>query len=299
MRIAVTGASGFVGTRLCELARARGHGVIAIGRSSGERRWDPMEGAAPLEGADAVVHLAGDPVASGRWTKRKMAAIRESRVAGTRNLVAGLAGSPARVLVSASATGYYGDRGDEELTEDSPPGSDFLSEVCRGWEEAARKAAVRAVQARLGIVLGPGGALGKMLTPFKLGLGGRLGNGRQWMSWIHRDDLCALLLHAVEKETLSGPLLGTSPNPVTNLEFTKALGRVLGRWTILPMPRWQMRLLFGKVAGVLVSSQKCRPARTLDSGFAFRFPDLEPALREILNEEPAAGSQEPGGGPRS
>jgi hypothetical protein len=282
MRIAVTGAGGFVGSRLCELARARGHGVIAIGRSSGERLWNPQNEPAPLEAADAVVHLAGEPVARGRWTRRKMAAIRESRVTGTRNLVAGLRGSGARVLVSASAIGYYGDRGDEELTEDSPPGDDFLAGVCREWEAEAEKAGIRTVRVRIGIVLGPGGALGKMLTPFKLGLGGRLGSGRQWMSWIHRDDLGALLLHAIEKEALAGPLLGTTPNPVTNLEFTKALGKALGRWTILPMPRWQMRLVFGRVSEVLVSSQKCLPRRTLASGFAFAHPELAPALGGIL-----------------
>ncbi len=286
MRIAVTGAGGFVGRRLGEAARARGHEVIALGRSSGDRTWDALAGPAPLEGADAVVHLAGEPVAEGRWTKAKMARIRESRVLGTRNLVAGLQG--ARVLVSASAIGYYGDRGDEELTEDSPPGDDFLAGVCRDWEAEAAKSGIRTAFVRTGIVLGPGGgALAKMLTPFKLGLGGRLGSGRQWMSWIDREDLVDLYLHAVERDSVSGPLLGTSPNPVTNLEFTKTLGRVLGRWTILPMPRWQMRLVFGKVAQVLCGSQRCRPKRSLESGFSFKHPDLEPVLRAILGA-PAA-----------
>ena len=275
MRIAVTGASGFVGRRLCEVARSRGHEVLPVPRRP--------DGFAPVEGADAVVHLAGEPVAEGRWTKAKMGRIRDSRVSGTRALVAGLRG--ARALVSASAIGYYGDRADEELTEDSAPGGDFLAGVCRDWEAEAMKSGIRTACVRTGIVLGPGGgALSKMLTPFKLGLGGRLASGRQWMSWVHHDDLVDLLLYAVERDSVTGPLLGTSPNPVTNLEFTKTLGRVLGRWTILPMPRWQLRLAFGKVADVLAGSQRCRPMRTLESGFAFKHPDLEPTLRHVLTE---------------
>ncbi len=286
MRIAVTGASGFIGSRLCDAARARGHAVITIGRSSGERRWDPMSGPAPLEGADAVIHLAGEPVASGRWTKAKMDRIRESRVTGTRNLVAGIRAAKPRALISSSATGYYGERGDEELTEDSAPGNDFLAGVCKGWEAEAQQSGVRTVLIRTGIVLGPdGGALHKMLLPFKLGLGGRLGDGRQWMSWIHREDLVNLYLHALETESLSGPFLGTGPNPVRNLEFTKTLGRVLGRWTILPLPRLQARIMLGKVIEVLYGSQRCRPKRTLESGFSFRYPELEPSLREILGEK--------------
>jgi len=284
MKVAVTGASGFVGRRLCERARAKGHEVVAIGRTAGDRLWDPMTQAAPLADIDAVVHLAGDPVAEGRWTKAKRARLRESRVTGTRNLVAGIREAKPRVLVSASAIGYYGDRGDEELTEDSTPGADFLAGVCREWEAEANGSGIRTACLRTGIVLGTeGGALARMLTPFKLGLGGRLGSGRQWMSWVHRDDLVDLALHAIEKETVSGPLLGTAPRPVTNLEFTKTLGRVLGRWTVLPLPRWQVRLLFGKVAEVLCGSQRCSPKRTLESGFAFRYEALEPALRSLLD----------------
>jgi uncharacterized protein (TIGR01777 family) len=284
MKIAVTGASGFIGSRLCDAARARGHAVITVGRTSGERRWDPTAGPAPLENADVVVHLAGEPVAAGRWTKARMERIRDSRVLGTRNLVAGIRAAGPRALVCASATGYYGDRGDEELTEDSGPGGDFLAGVCREWEAEAAASGVRTVSIRIGIVLGPdGGALRKMLLPFRLGLGGRLGDGRQWMSWIHRDDLVELLLRAVEDESLSGPLLGTSPTPVRNLDFAKTLGRVLGRWSILPLPRWQARLMLGKVFEVLYGSQRCRPKRTLETGFTFRHPELEPALREILS----------------
>lgn len=286
MNIAITGAGGFVGRALAEAARGRGHRVLALGRRAGDRLWDPATGAAPLEGADAVIHLAGEPVAEGRWTAAKMERIRESRIAGTRNLVAGIRGSGVRVLVSASAIGYYGDRGDEELTEDSAAGKGFLAEVCEAWEKEASAAPCRSARVRIGIVLGPGGgALARMLTPFKLGLGGRLGNGRQWMSWIHRDDLAALLLHAVEKEGLSGPLLGTAPSPVTNRDFTRALGGVLGRWTIFPVPRPMLRLALGKVSDVLCSSQRCRPLRTLDSGFAFRHPELDPALREVIGRQ--------------
>lgn len=286
MKIAVTGASGFIGRRLCARARERGHEVVALGRRTGDRLWDPMAGPAPLSGVEAVVHLAGEPVGEGRWTRRKRAAIRDSRVIGTRNLVEGLAGTPVRVLVSASATGYYGDRGEEELTEDSPPGEGFLAEVCREWEREAfraRERGVRVVAVRTGVVLGPdGGALARMRTPFALGLGGRLGSGEQWMSWIHRDDLVGIYLHALEREGISGPLLGTAPAPVRNREFTKALGRVLGRPTIVPMPGWMLRVLFGKMAEVLLSSQRCRPQRTLESGFSFTYPDLEGALREVL-----------------
>lgn len=292
MRIAVTGASGFVGTRLCEAARARGHAVITIGRNSGERRWDPAGGPAPLDHVDAVVHLAGEPVAEGRWSRAKMDRIRDSRVLGTRNLVAGLRAAPVKALVSASATGYYGSRGDEELTEDSGPGGDFLADVCRNWEAEAARSGVRTVAVRIGIVLGAdGGALKRMLPPFRLGLGGRLGDGRQWMSWIHVDDLVALLLHGLEQEGLSGPLLGTSPSPETNRDFTATLGRVLGRWTILAMPAWQLRLIVGPVADVLLGSQRCRPERTLKSGFAFRHPDLEPALRSLLAPPPGNGAR--------
>src|SRR5260221_2385570 len=194
MRIAVTGASGFIGARLCAALRSRGHAVITLGRTSGERRWHPMDGQARLDGSDAVVHLAGEPVAAGRWTDAKMQRIRERRVIGTRNLAAGIRAAGTRVLVCASATGYYGDRGDEELTEDTAAGTDFLAGVCRGWEEEAAKSPARTVSIRIGIALGAeGGALRKMLLPFKLGLGGRLGNGRQWMSWIHADDLVGLM----------------------------------------------------------------------------------------------------------
>ena len=207
--------------------------------------WDPLDGPPPAEafdGVDVVFHLAGESVAEGRWTAAQKARIRESRVLGTRHLVEGISRAERRprVLVSASAVGYYGDRGDEELTESSPPASDFLAEVCIAWEKealAAEEAGVRVVTARTGIVLGAGGgALGKMLTPFKLGAGGPLGNGRQWMPWIHVDDLARLYLHAADTDAVRGPMNAVAPNPVTNSEFTKALGRAVHRPAFMPAP---------------------------------------------------------------
>lgn len=280
MRIAVTGATGFVGRRLCEIARARGHDVIRLSRSEdGDRRWDPLSEPAPLQGAEAVIHLAGESLTGGRWTRTKMAQIRSSRIVGTRHLVRGIQNARPRVLVSASAVGYYGDRGEEELTEDSFPGADFLSTVCSAWEAEAQASGIRTVLLRTATVLGPGGALEKMLPPFGMGLGGKLGSGRQWMSWIHRDDLVDLYLDAATRETLEGPVIASSPNPVRSEEFTRALARVLGRPAIFRIPRWGMRLAFGKVATVLFASQKCRPAKALEAGFRFSHPDLEPALK--------------------
>jgi uncharacterized protein (TIGR01777 family) len=284
MRIAVTGASGFIGTRLCDAARARGHAVITVGRTSGERRWDPMAGPAPLQGADAVVHLAGEPVAEGRWSREKMDRIRDSRVTGTRNLVAGLRDTPAKTLVCASATGYYGSRGDEELTEDSAPGADFLAGVCREWEAEAARSGVRTVSVRIGIVLGAeGGALARMLLPFELGLGGRMGSGRQWMSWIHRDDLVGLILHAIAVETVRGPLNGTAPEPARNADFARALGRALHRPALLPVPGVALRFALGQLADeVLLGGQRALPQKAAETGYQFLYPALDGALKEIV-----------------
>ena len=238
-----------------------------------------------------VFHLAGESVAEGRWTAAQKVRIRESRVIGTRNLVAGIARAEPRprVLVSASAVGYYGDRGEEELTEASPPGDDFLADVCIAWEREARVAeqhGVRVVLARTGIVLGQGGALAKMLTPFKLGAGGPLGNGRQWMPWIHVADLARLYLHAADTTSIQGPMNAVGPDPVRNSEFTKALGRALHRPAFMPAPYLGLRLVFGEFAKVLFASQRVIPQVAIDTGFHFEYPQIAAALAEIL--KPAA-----------
>ena len=300
MKALVTGATGFVGPRLLRLldrpvvvTRNPDRARSVVGHLA-ERiiRWDPLEGPPPAEafdGVDAVLHLAGESVAEGRWTAAQKNRIRDSRVVGTRHLVQGIvqaARKPA-VLVSASAVGYYGDRGDEELTESAPPADDFLAKVCVDWEReaaAAEKAGVRVVTARTGIVLGAGGgALAKMLTPFKLGGGGPLGNGRQWMPWVHVADLARLYVHAADTPTIRGPMNAVAPNPVRNLEFTKALGRALHRPAFIPAPYFGLRLLFGEFAQVLFASQRVIPRVALDTGFVFQFPEIAGALREILD----------------
>jgi hypothetical protein len=284
MIIAITGATGFVGRRLAEAAQEQGHDVIRLSRSGlGGRRWDPMSEPAPLQGAEAVVHLAGESLTGGRWTRSKMARIRSSRIVGTRHLLEGIRAAQPRVLVSASAIGYYGDRGDEELTEESDPGVDFLATVCSAWESEARHSPIRTVLLRTAMVLGPGGALEKMLPPFTKGLGGRFGDGRQWMSWIHRDDLAALYLFAITHDKLMGPVVAASPQPVRNDEFTRTLAKVVDRPAVFRVPRWGARLAFGKVATVLLSSQKCLPVRALKAGFRFSYPELEDALRDSVD----------------
>lgn len=300
MRALVTGATGFVGQRLLEhlqepvvLTRNVASATHRLSKSGARCfAWDPQNAPAPVEafnGIDTVFHLAGEPLAEGRWTAAKRARLRDSRIVGTRHLVETLARlqEKPRVLVSASAVGYYGSRGDDVLTESSGPQHDFLAEICIGWEQEAAKACevgVRVVPIRTGIVLGDsGGALAKMLTPFRLGVGGILGNGTQWMSWIHVDDLVQLLLFAARTELVGGPLNGTSPNPATNYDFTKTLGKVLGRPTILPMPGFMLRIVFGEFASVLLGSQRAVPRAATEAGFQFRFPELEPALRQILS----------------
>jgi hypothetical protein len=300
MKVLVTGASGFVGPRLLRLldrpvvlSRNPDRSRAAIGMLAGRIvRWDPMQGPPPseaFEGVDVVMHLAGESVAEGRWTAAQKARIRDSRVIGTRHLVQGIAQAAVRprTLVSASAVGYYGDRGEEELTESAAPGRDFLAEVCVAWEQealAARKHGVRVVTARTGIVLGAGGgALAKMLTPFKLGGGGPLGNGRQWMPWIHVADLARLYVHAAETTALDGPMNAVAPHPVRNADFTKALARQLHRPAFLPAPYFGLRLLFGEFAQVLFASQRVIPQVAVDSGFVFQYPEIAAALREILS----------------
>ena len=305
MKVIVTGSNGLVGRALTGQLLAEGHEVTTLvrsgSRSTGEEgvrpaRWDPAADsidAAALEGHDAAVHLAGEPIAEGRWDDEKKRRIRESRVRGTRLLaetLAKLERKPA-VLVSASATGFYGNRGEETLTEESASGDDFLSEVCREWEKAtlpASQAGVRVVHLRFGIILSrKGGALPKMLTPFKLGAGGRIGSGRQYWSWISLDDAVGAIRHALSEERLRGPVNAVAPRAVTNAEFTSTLGRVLGRPTIFPVPAFAARLAFGEMAdALLLGGQRVEPRRLAESGYAFAHPELEGALRHALSRDP-------------
>lgn len=296
-RVAVTGASGLVGSRLtAELEREGATVIRAVRRpvreAARELFWDPAAGkidAARLEGVDAVVHLAGENIAGGRWTEKFKRKIRESRVAGTRlvsTAIAGLSAKP-QALVCASAIGYYGDRGEEALSESSAPGSDFLATVCREWEEAcqpARDAGVRVVNTRIGVVLsGEGGALRKMLTPFKLGAGGPIGDGRQYMSWVAVDDVARAMAFLLATPQAAGAVNLVAPRAVTNREFTKTLGRVLHRPTVLPLPAFAARLAFGEMAdALLLSSTRVVPQALSAAGFEFRWPELEPALRHVL-----------------
>lgn len=300
MKALVTGATGFVGPRLLRLldkpvvvSRDPDRARQSIGHLVGRIvRWDPMEGPPPseaFEGVDVVYHLAGESVAGARWTAAQKARIRDSRVVGTRHLVQGISQAAVKpaTLVSASAVGYYGSRGDEELPESASPADDFLARVCVEWEREALAAAdlgVRVVTARTGIVLGSGsgGALAKMLTPFKLGAGGPLGNGRQWMPWVHVADLARMYVHAADHGEIRGPMNAVAPQPVRNSEFTKALARQLHRPAFMPAPYLGLRLVFGEFAQVLFASQRVIPRVALDTGFAFQYPDITSALREIL-----------------
>jgi len=299
MNILVTGARGLIGQALIPVLTTGGHRVVCLVRfkpRGGESLvyWDPAGGdidAPKLEGFDAVVHLAGEPI-TGRWNAAKKRAIRESRVKSTRLLcetLARLASRP-RVLVAASASGYYGDRGDEVLREESEAGSSFLALVCQEWEaatKAAGESGIRVVNLRFGFVLSPaGGGLAKMLPAFKMGVGGKIGSGRQYLSWIGIDDLVQIILFAATTEALHGPVNAVAPNPVTNLVLTKTLGRVLGRPAIFPMPAFVVRLAFGEMGKeLLLDSTRIEPARLLAAGYQFRFPELEGALRHLLGRE--------------
>jgi uncharacterized protein len=298
MRVAVSGSTGLVGSEVVTVLSAGGHDVVRLVRrvpAPGEKavRWDPEKGevdAAGLEGLDAVVHLAGENVGSGRWTAARKAAIRDSRVKGTRLLCEALAGlgRPPGTLVCASAVGYYGDRGEEVLTEESPPGAGFLPGVSREWEAASRAASrkgIRVVTLRIGMVLSPkGGALARMLPLFRAGLGGVIGGGRQYVSWVALDDLPLIILHAFQHRDLSGPINAVAPRPVTNREFTEALGKALSRPTPLPVPAFALRLAVGgeMADALLLSSARVVPKRLIDTGYTFLSPELEPTLRRLL-----------------
>jgi uncharacterized protein (TIGR01777 family) len=292
MRVLLSGASGLIGSALARRLAASSEVVRLVRRdplsAAKEIRWDPAAGRIEpkqLEGFDAVVHLAGENIGAGRWTAAKKARIRSSRVEGTSLLAKTLAGlnQPPKVLVSASAVGYYGDRGEEKLDESSGPGTGFLAEVCRAWEEAAMTAAeadVRVVLARFGVVLSPeGGALARLLPLFRFGLGGRLGSGRQYMSWIALEDAVGAIAFALENDSLRGPVNVSSPQPVTNREFTQTLGRVLRRPTLLHAPSIALRAVLGEMADeMLLASVRVYPRRLLEAGFSFSKPDLEAAL---------------------
>lgn len=289
MRIAISGATGFVGSAAAADLQGAGHDVVPLVRGD---NWQPDTGAldaTALGRIDAVLHLAGENVAGGRWTDERKRRIADSRGPVTERLCRALAAlpQPPRVLVAASATGIYGDRGDAELDERSPGGDGFLADVARAWEAGtapARAAGMRVVNLRIGMVLDPaGGALQRMLPPFRLGVGGRLGSGRQWVSWITRGDLVRAIRFALEHDELRGPVLATAPEPVRNAAFTQALGRALRRPAFLPVPAFALRLLLGEMAdALLLASQRCRPQELCQAGFRFEHPALGPALQQLL-----------------
>ncbi len=304
MTIAISGSHGLIGSALVPALQARGDRIVRLVRGPsgvpsrtatagpGDATWDPAAGridADRLTGIDAVIHLAGENIGPGRWTPARKARIRTSRVQGTRLLAETLARlpRPPRALLSASATGFYGNRGNEILREESSPGTGFLAEVCRDWEaaaEPARRAGIRVVLMRFGIVLSPhGGLLARVLPLFRLGLGGRLGNGRQYISWIALDDLLRAVVHLLGRDGISGPVNMVAPRTATNAEFTAALGRAVSRPTLCAMPAIILRVLFGEMADdALLASTRAEPARLLASGFGFEFLDVGVALRHLL-----------------
>jgi uncharacterized protein len=296
MRILITGSHGLVGRALISELTKDGHEILSLVRhkseGASEIEWHPNQGAIDSErvsGFDVVVHLAGESIASGRWTDEKKRKIRESRVNGTTLLSQALARSskPPATFISASAIGYYGNRADQLLDEKSAPGNDFLAEVCVAWERATGEAearGVRTIHARFGIILDQeGGALAKMLTPFRMGVGGRIGDGKQWMSWIALVDVIKGLKFVIENDSITGPVNFVAPHPVTNSEFTKTLGDALSRPTLFPMPSFAVRLAFGEMGdALLLSSAKVEPRRLQQSGYRFEFENLQPALAAIL-----------------
>jgi uncharacterized protein len=295
MNVLISGATGMIGSALSQELTEGGHRVTRLTRSPGsgdDIGWNPSEGeidASRLGGIDAVVHLAGESIAEGRWTAERKRRILESRRQGTGLLAQTIANlsDPPGVMVSASAVGYYGDRGNELLREDSGPGNNFLAEVCQVWEGAAdpaREAGIRVVNTRFGVVLSPkGGALGTTLPIFRLGGGGRIGNGRQYWSWVALDDVVGSIIHALENDTVEGPVNVGSPNPLTNAEYTKVLGKVLNRPTVFPLPAPAARFMLGEIADeLLLASARMEPAKLKETGYEFRYPELEAALRHLL-----------------
>jgi hypothetical protein len=297
MTIAIAGGSGFIGRRLMKALTSANHTLRVLSRHAGTNLppgvqlyvWDAVKGQPPeesLDGVDAVVHLVGEPIAQ-RWNEEVKEKIRDSRVTGTRNLVQALSTVRQRpaVLVCGSAIGYYGSRGEEVLTESSTPGSGFMADVCVAWEKEADLAeslGIRLVKLRTGVVLGAnGGALAKMLPPFKAGMGGKMGHGDQWMSWVHLDDLVGIVQHAIDNP-VRGPVNGTSPNPVTNADFTKALGHAVSRPAVVPMPAFTLKFMFGEMSEVMLASQRVLPNAAVAAGYTFRYPKLELALENIL-----------------
>jgi uncharacterized protein (TIGR01777 family) len=299
MKILISGSHGLVGTAFIKSLETDGHEIFRLVRhypnSEAEIEWSPDRYSiqlARIEGFDAVVNLAGESIAEGRWTDEKKRRIRESRVKGTKLLGDALANlaKPPKTFICASAIGYYGNRGDETLTESSAPGDDFLAEVCVEWEKAtalATEKGIRVVNARFGIILDAhGGALAKMLPPFRMGIGGKIGSGKQWMSWIALDDVVGGLKFALANETLRGPVNFVAPNPVTNSEFTRTLGKALSRPTLFPIPAFGVRLLFGEMAdALLLSSQRVEPQRLKATGYEFQYSQLQTALSHALQKQ--------------
>lgn len=297
MNILITGGTGFIGTPLGRELRNSGHTVVVTTRHQSDSRekltWNPpaLIPSEVISGFDAVINLAGEPVAPGRWTKKRKELIMSSRIQTTRSLVESIkkAASKPKVLISASAIGYYGAHGDEYVTEDTPPASDFLAKVCKAWEAEAMKAqelGIRVVLIRIGGVLeSDGGALPKMMTPFKFFLGGPIGSGKQWFSWIHRDDVVSIIKYALESESVSGPVNAVSPNPVTNKEFSSALGKALHKPSWLAVPAFVIKLTLGELGGMLLTGQRVMPEKILRSGYKFKYSNLEDALKAIFRKK--------------
>lgn len=296
MNILITGGTGFIGTPLSRELRNSGHTVVVTTRHTSDSKekltWNPpaLIPSKVISCFDAIINLAGEPVALGRWTKKRKELIMSSRLETTRSLVESIKKAPSKpkVLISASAIGYYGAHGDEYVTEDTPPASDFLAEVCKAWEAEALKAedlGIRVVRVRIGGVLeADGGALPKMMTPFKFFLGGPIGSGKQWFSWIHRDDVVGIVKYALENESVSGPVNAVAPNPVTNREFSSALGKALQKPSWLAVPAFAVKLALGELGGMLLTGQRVIPEKIVKAVYNFKYPDLKDALKAIFRK---------------